>query len=103
MSTPTKPICNAKSNGVQYYTTNPLENASNFVGGMSGISSVLVSLFMFLVIFFAAYASRGFDALTIVLGIFIILSLISLIWNYFSLKQKPDGYTEDCESNPRFN
>ena len=103
MSTATKPICNAKSNGVQYYTTNPIGDASNFIGGMSGISSVLVSLVVFLVIFFTAYASRGFDALTIGLGVFIILSLISLIWNYFLMKKKPDGYTEDCESNPRFN
>lgn len=96
-------MCNAKTNGVQYYTPDGLGDASNFIGGLSGISSVLASLVVFLIIFIAAYISRGFDVLTIILGVFVIFSLISLVWNYFSLKKKPDGYTEDCLPNPRLN
>lgn len=103
MATVTKPICNGRTNDIQYYTPDGLGDASNFIGGLSGISSVLASLIVFLVIFIAAYMSRGFDVLTIVLGVFVILSLISLVWNYYSMKQKPDGYTEDCEINPKLN
>lgn len=98
-----KPMCNSKMNNVQYYTQDGVQGAVNYAGGMSGIFSTLVSLVVFIILFIIGYSSRGLDVLTITIGGFIVASIISIIWNYYIINQKPDGYTEDCVPNPNLN
>jgi hypothetical protein len=98
VSTTNKPMCNARSNDVQYYSPNALSQA----GGALGVFFNSVSLVVFVLIFGLAYASRGFDVLTIVLLVLVISSVGALIYNYIKMTSKPEGYTEDCVQNPNF-
>lgn len=94
-----KPICNSMSNGLQYYTDNPLEGVSNVAGGFSSLVSTLSSCIVLTILGIVSYSSRGFDILTNVLLLFIVMSVGSMIYNVVMMNKKPSGYTEDCEYN----
>jgi len=98
MSTTQKPTCNGSLNGVPFYSSDPLTDAANEGVGFSYVMSSVSSSTLFGILGGIAYSTRGFDAITIILLVIVVLSFSSILSNYFGvMNKKSPGYTKDCQ------